>query len=59
MNTFKTTIRISSKNKKNMDIRLAKLNENKEPCDRISQEEYIDQAIAEKNSRKDWAVLSS
>lgn len=49
------TIKISDKNKKNMDIRLANINEKRRP--KMTQNEYVDLAIFEKNSRKDWAVL--
>lgn len=50
----KITIEISDKNKKNMDIRLAKINEKRKP--RMTQNEYVDLAIAEKNHNKDWAI---
>ena len=56
MQQTQISARISTRTKMNMDIRLAKLKA-KDPS--LTQERYIEEAIAEKNSRKDWAVLSS
>lgn len=48
---MKITIEISDKNKKNMAIKLAKINEKRIP--KMTQNEYVDMAIAEKNHNKD------